>query len=167
MSISVHTSDLADYVEGLNYNQILLALEGAINTVVSAAVSESEVLVEEVIRGDTLALLADNSDFPEFGLDYDDQYDSLVNKLAMDLTDDRDNPEVQVLYDEMVSASYVRLLNHLYSTDKGILRLTLEFEYNGAEFPPVQPMYYHQSPDLKAGVLDTNAVIDYLPNRIQ
>lgn len=165
MTIRIHSQDLADYVEGMNYNQILLALEGAINTVVSAALNEAQLQSEEEIRSSTLALLCDNADIPELGWDYDSQYDALVNKLAMDLTDDRDNPEVQVLYDEMVLASYVNVINHCYMTPQDILKLTVEFIYVPGDKGNGMPRYEYRSLPPVVANIHVDGLEKYLENR--
>lgn len=138
MTINIYSPDLADYVEGLSYNQIVIALECAINTIVSATVNDPTAIgynqLEEEIRDNALVHLELSADpLTVQLLGYDEVYDNLVNKLAVDISSDSDSPDVQVLQDEMIMAKWVRVINHLYTTPQDILRLTIEFDYNCSE----------------------------------
>ncbi|QDJ97066.1 hypothetical protein PQC07_gp206 [Aeromonas phage D3] len=137
LSLNVRIPDLPEYVEGMNYQQILIALEGAFNTVVSAAVNNQAInpdyeMFEEEIRANTLEQLMSNvdADTVDVGLGYESQYDSLVNKLAMDITDDYDNPDVQVMYNEMYNASWMRINLYHYMDRVQELRLVVSFHYD-------------------------------------
>lgn len=136
LTISFHSSDLADYMEGLNYNQILIALECAINTIVSLTVNDPNTIgynqIEEEIRNNAIVQLEMNGDPMMANLiGYEDIYDNIVEKLATDITDDGENVELQVLRDEMVLAKWAKVLNHIYMTPQDVLRLQVEFDYTG------------------------------------
>lgn len=133
MTISFYTPDLADFVEGLSYTQIIIALEGAINTVVGLTVNDPNQLgynqFEEEIRDSTVGQLEANADqWTSVAIPYEDLYDNLVAKLAEDISSDFENVELQVLRDEMMLASWVKVINHFY-TPQHVLRLTMEFDY--------------------------------------
>lgn len=134
MTISFYTPDLADFVEGLSYTQIIIALEGAINTVVGMTVNDPSQLgynqFEEEIRDSTIGQLETNADqWTSVAIPYEDLYDNLVSKLAEDISSDFENVELQVLRDEMMLASWVKVINHFY-TPQHVLRLTMEFDYS-------------------------------------
>lgn len=146
LSVDLNSDDLADFVETLNPRQIQIALEYAINTILNPSILTGTVTeepddpnhweaVEENLRSQALYHMYEAGDdtdklMPDFAISVlEIAYEELLNKLSVDFTDDKENADIQCLYNEVMLIKWITLIESTYLTPQNVLRMVLLVNY--------------------------------------